>query len=177
VAMMDDLISVSEIARAHSRRRQSVHKIIKRLGLDTRRFRSDDARGQEAVHITRTDYALLAAELVAEPVDEAASDDEITDWRGILYIVQLEPSLDPGRFKIGFTNSIEDRLKAHRTSAPFATALRHWPCRLLWEKTAIEAITQDCEKLHTEVFRAIDIATMIERADRFFALMPRLKVE
>ncbi|MBU2583461.1 MAG: hypothetical protein KJ622_17260 [Alphaproteobacteria bacterium] len=51
--MPDDLISISEIARTHSRHRSVVHKIIKRLGLETLRLRSDEVRGQVALHITR----------------------------------------------------------------------------------------------------------------------------
>ena len=174
--MADDLISVSEIAKAHSRHRSALHKIIKRLGLETRRIRSDEARVQEAAYITQADYVLLRIELESEAGEEL-TDEESAEWRGLLYVIQLEPQFDPGRFKIGFTNSIDDRLKSHRTSAPFAKALRQWPCKLLWEKTAIEAITDGCERLHTEVFRAGDIAVVIEQAEPFFRLMPKLTAE
>ena len=174
--MADDLISVSEIAKVHSRHRSALHKIIKRLGLETRRIRSDEARGQEAAYITQADYALLRIELQSEPGEEP-TEEKSAEWRGLLYIIQLEPELDPGRFKIGFTASIDDRLKSHQISAPFANALCQWPCKLLWEKTAIEAITAGCERLHTEVFRAADIALVTEQAESFFRLMPKLASE
>ncbi|MEZ5851202.1 MAG: GIY-YIG nuclease family protein [Hyphomicrobiaceae bacterium] len=171
--MSDDLISVTEIAKTHSRHRSVLHKIIKRLGIETRRIRSEEARGQETVYITLTDYSLLKAEIEYEQ-DGDLTDETAAEWRGFLYIVQLEPQLDPGRFKIGFATSVEDRLKSHKTSAPFATVVRQWPCKLLWEKTAIEGITQECEKLHTEVFRTSDFEIVIARAEGFFALMPKL---
>lgn len=174
--MSDDLISISEIAIAHARHKSSVHKTIKRLGINTHRFRTDGARGQEALHIAREDYALLIAEF--EPQGVTDSTNEETDgWRGFLYIIQLEPELDPGRFKIGFAGTVDDRLRSHRTSAPFAALVRQWPCKRLWEQTAIESITQNCEKLHTEVFRTDGIEALgevLELADRFFLIMPKL---
>lgn len=171
--MSDEIISVTEIARAHSRHRSVLHKIIKRLGIETRRIRSEEARGQEAVYITRADYELLKTELDTS-ASESAAEDDTSEWRGYLYIIQLEPDLDPGRFKIGFATSVDDRLRSHKTSAPFAKVVRHWPCKLLWEKTAIEAITTECVRLHTEVFRTDDVARVLARADGFFALMPKL---
>lgn len=171
--MSDDVISISEIARTHSRHRSVVHKIIKRLGLETLRLRNDETRGQEALHISRDDYKILIAEFENQS-DCEVPDEEAADWRGFLYIMLLEPELDPGRFKIGFAGTVEDRLRAHRTSAPFATLVRQWPCKLLWEKTAIESITRDCEKLHTEVFRTNAIQDVLDRADCFFEVMPSL---
>lgn len=171
--MPDELISVTEIAKTHARHRSVLHKIIKRLGIETRRIRSEEARGQEAVYITLADYSLLKAEIEYEQ-DSDLPDEETAEWRGFLYIVQLEPQFDPGRFKIGFATSVEDRLKSHRTSAPFAKVVRQWPCKLLWEKTAIESITRDCERLHTEVFRTSDIEIVLAQAESFFDLMPKL---
>jgi hypothetical protein len=171
--MSDELISVTQIAKAHSRHRSVLHKIIKRLGIETRRIRSEEARGQEAIYITFADYSLLKDEIEYEQ-DGDFPDEETAGWRGFLYIVQLEPKFDPGRFKIGFATSVEDRLKSHRTSAPFAKTVQHWPCKLFWEKTAIESITRECEKLHTEVFRTSNFEILIARADSFFDLMPKL---
>ena len=48
---------------------------------------------------------------------------------------------------------------------------------MLWEKTAIECVTDGCERLHTEVFRVDSIDTVIEKCDKFFGLMPSLSSE
>ncbi|MDE0130191.1 MAG: hypothetical protein OXQ86_11615 [Gammaproteobacteria bacterium] len=85
-----------------------------------------------------------------------------------------EPELDPSRFKLGFSTDVAERLRHHRVSAPFAQLVRTWPCKALWEKTAIDSIADGCEQLGTEVFRTDSIQEIIERADRFFALMPPL---
>jgi hypothetical protein len=85
----------------------------------------------------------------------------------------LEPEFDPGRFKVGFATSVEDRLRKHKTSAPLSKLIKLWPCKLLWEKTIIDCVTDNCEQIHTEVFRCKDIKIIEERCDRIFELMPR----
>ena len=94
--------------------------------------------------------------------------------QSVFYLILLEPEFDPGRFKLGFTADIDERIRSHRTVAPLLKVVKTWPCRLTWEKTAIDCITAYCEQIHTEVFRADDIQQVIERADKFFKLMPRL---
>jgi len=87
-------------------------------------------------------------------------------------VVQLEPTHDRGRFKVGFTTDIDGRLRHHRCSAPFAQCVRTWPCRRTWERAAIDCVTIGAEQLHTEVFRVDSIHVVIERTDEFFGVMP-----
>ena len=171
--MSDELISVSEIAKLHARHRSAIHKVITRLRIETKLIRSEVARGQKAIFISREDYELLKTEIESDQV-RVVGTIEAPDWNGFLSIMQLEPEFDPGRYKIGFATSVEDRLRSHRTSAPFATVVRWCPCKLMWEKTAIESITRNCKKLHTEVFRTADIIRVVERGERFFEVMPKL---
>ena len=65
-------------------------------------------------------------------------------------------------------------MRHHKVSAPNSELLQTWPCKALWEKTAIDCIADGCEQLGPEVFRAKDIQDIIDQADRFFALMPTL---
>ena len=65
-----------------------------------------------------------------------------------------------------------ERLRALRCSAPFATVVQSWPCRQLWEKTAIDCAAVGCERLHTEVFRAGSLVQVVAKCERFFAIMP-----
>jgi hypothetical protein len=90
----------------------------------------------------------------------------------VFYLIQLEPDFDPGRFKIGFAASLPERLRHLRCSAPFAAVLKTWPCRRLWEKTAIDCVSAGCERLHTEVFRTASLDEVVGRCDGFFAIMP-----
>jgi len=98
----------------------------------------------------------------------------ILNTRAETAVIQLEPNYDPSRFKVGFTTEIDGRLRKHRCSAPFAQCLKTWPCRRTWERAAIDCVTDGCEQLHTEVFRAVSLENVAARAEAFFSVMPAL---
>lgn len=174
--MSEDLISIPDIARLHARHKSVVHKVVRRHGIETHLLRSgSETHGQRVLYIRRGDYERIVAELARlDKADEGdtETESEVEATSGVFYVVLLEPTLDPGRFKVGFATSIDERLRKHRTSAPFATVVKAWPCKLLWEKTAIDCVTVGCERLHTEVFRSDDVAAVVARADAFFGMMP-----
>ena len=93
---------------------------------------------------------------------------------GFFYLIQLEPEHDPKRFKVGFTTELQERLRKHLCSAPFAKYVKHWPCRRGWERTATDCITNRCDHLREEVYRASSLVDVIGIAERFFTLMPTL---
>jgi hypothetical protein len=106
--------------------------------------------------------------------DEDGTDAAIAE-QGVFYLLQLEPDHDPGRFKVGFATSLPERLRTLKCSAPFIAVLATWPCKNLWEKTAIDCVTQGCERLYTEVFRTDSIDVVRQKCERFFELMPKDK--
>ena len=168
-----NLISLGEIAVNHGRHSQSVHKFVRRLGIETVKVKDANARGQKVSCITMEDYARLEQLLTNSPPgypDRAVS-------HGSFYLALLEPDLDPGRFKVGFATDVDERIRRHKTVAPLLTKVREWPCKLLWEKTAIECVTYGCEQLYTEVYRTSDIKSVIGQAEKFFRLMPQLTEE
>ena len=173
--MDENLISVIDAATQLGTRKQQVFKIIKRLGLSTTKQRSSSHKNQVISYITRDDLDLIIRHLAAaKPENEGGGEASSTFQvdRGVFYLIQLEPEHDPGRLKVGFASNLPERLRDHRCSAPFATVVGTWPCRLLWERTAVDCVTQSCERIHTEVYRTGDISQVENRGDRFFALMP-----
>ena len=176
--MEKELISVidaaSQLGMTH---KQTMFKIIKRLGISTVKQRNSSSRNQLISYITQNDLHLIRQHLSeATPIitgGEASPEPQID--RGVFYLIQLEPEHDPGRFKVGFASNLSERMRTHRCSAPLAGLLASWPCRPLWEKTAIDCVTQSCEQIHTEVFRTDDIARVQERCEHFFALMPKIE--
>lgn len=180
--MTEDMISVKEFAEANGLRRQTVFKVLKRLGIEASKSRGGSQnRGQIISYITEHD-ARLVIEAVASSRnfqnDQEGEETGIPDAAlydiGVFYLLCLEPEHDPNGFKVGFASNLTERLRQLRCSAPYTQVLKTWPCRRLWEKTAIECVTDGCERLHTEVFRADSLETVEERCARFFALMPQL---
>ncbi|MCX7427004.1 MAG: hypothetical protein NTW96_15435 [Planctomycetia bacterium] len=180
--MNDERISVIDAASELGLRKSALFKILGRLGIETRIERSDkpDHKGQAIAHISLHDFEPLSQELASKNAASSTSESETIDAEyvpveaGVFYLIQLEPQHDPGRFKVGFVVSISERLRSHRCSAPFATLVRTWPCRRVWERTAIECVTSRCERLHTEVFRTDDLDAVAARCDQFFSIMPEV---
>ena len=167
----EPLISIIEIAQIHGRRKQIVHKIVGRLGLRVHSVVAKNTRGQKASHITVRDYETHRQRFETKAIGtENASGVGQAD--AVFYVILTEPRLDPGRFKLGFSANVSERLRSHRTSAPFSELVRTWPCKALWEKTAIDCIAAGCEQVGPEVFRTEDIQGVIWRANQFFKLMP-----
>jgi hypothetical protein len=173
--MRDDLISVIDVSNHHGKRKQTVFKVLKRLGIEPKKIRSSTSRGQFIAYITQDEFHRVSLELQASSVEdelEQETDAFTNAEEGVFYLIQLEPDFDPQRFKLGFAASMSERLRALRCSAPFARVVRVWPCRRLWEKTAMDCISSDCERLHTEVFRAVSLDEVMAKCERFFAMMP-----
>ena len=172
--MENDLITVSQLASDLGKQKQHIFKVLNRLGIERKLKKSAAARGQKVAYVTTEDYKRVK-EYFSVVESEASETIVDSDTGGVFYLIQLEPEHDPGRFKLGFATNIEERLRSHKTAAPFSKVLKTWPCKLLWEKTAIDCATQGCEQLHTEVFRSESVKEVQARCDQFFALMPEIR--
>ena len=179
--MSEDLISVIDVARQTGRRKASIFKVLKRLSIEPTKMRSSASRGQLISYINIEEFHRVLSEMES-PVNLDIEVDErnesvpeiLLTEQGFFYLLMLEPNHDPGRFKVGFAANLSERLRALRCSAPFAKVIHTWPCKRLWEKTAIECVTEGCSRLHTEVFRTQSLESIKEKCEKFFELMPRL---
>ncbi len=167
---MKEDITVSDAADAVGIQKQALFKVLKRMGLQTIKRKSDQHRGQTVSYLSHADFEFLTNNYAPATTGGGNTNGATDD--GWFYLIQLEPEHDPGRIKLGFAVNLNDRLRQHRCAAPFAAVLDSWPCRSLWEKTVIDCVSQDCEQLHTEVFRTEDIDHVRRKCEAFFELMP-----
>ncbi len=180
--MTENLISVKQFAEANGLLRPTVFKVLKRLGIEPSKSRGGSQnRGQTISYITMHDARLVLEALASSRNFQNEQEGEETEFPdaalydiGVLYLLRLEPEHDQNRFKVGFASNLNERLRQLRCSAPYTRVVKTWPCRRLWEKTAIECVTDGCERLHTEILRALSLETIEERCAQFFALMPQL---
>jgi hypothetical protein len=170
------IIAISDAAARLGKRKKHLFKVIDRLRIAKRFEKSATARGQKVAYIAEQDFEALE-EYFASSGDVVQEHTNDSQTGGVFYLIQLEPEHDPSRFKLGFATNLEERLRAHKTSAPYSTVIKTWRCKLLWEKTAIESISRGCEKIHTEVFRGVSIETILDRCEQFFALLPNVDGE
>ena len=177
----DQMISVIEAGRQLERRKSTIFKVMKRLGIHAQKRRDSNHGNQFAAYLTHADFVRVKEALIAAISDrsrEGEIDNEdafISAEIGVFYLIQLEPDHDPLRFKVGFAANINERLRALRCSAPFSMVVKSWPCRRLWEKTAIDCVTFGCHRLHTEVFRCSSLEIVIAKCEQFFGMMPSIQ--
>ena len=163
-------VAIRDIAAWHGVRRQAVHRIVKRFKIEPIQLRSEEAKGQRVSYITQDEYDRIKATLDGLVEQDAAAQ---SGADSVFYLLLPEPSSDPSRFKVGFAVDVKERVRHFRTIAPFTKLVKTWPCKALWEKTAIDSVTHGCERIHTEVFRSDAIEEVVYRADKFFELMPK----
>ena len=158
--------------------KQTIFKIIRKLKIIPIKHKHSQHRGQAISYITKEDLGRLteyfSSKKTSGKTDIESNSYDLTDI-GVFYLIQLEPDHDPSRFKVGFASTMNERLRQHRCSAPYAKVMGSWPCRRLWEQTAIDCVTADCEKIHTEVFKTADIENVKTKCFNFFNLMPEIK--
>ncbi len=179
---MQERIAIVDLADDLQIRKQRIFKILKRLNIRPTQRREQSRGNQNVATVSMADAAAIRTEILKSSGAPVGGNSPLnggaavfySDDVGFFYVIQLEPDHDPGRFKVGFTMDLEGRLQKHRCSAPFSTYLNTWPCKRVWERAAIDCITEACEKLHTEVYRTNSLEQLRIRAGAFFSLMPKL---
>ena len=168
------LITFQEVATRCGIAKTTVFKIVERLGIQKHKRKSSERHGQHEACISEKDLERVRSDIRARRKSPSQDRPSPTSPEsGVFYLIQLEPELEPSRFKVGFSSNMDERLRKHKCIAPYAKVLKTWPCKSLWEKTAIDCITKECKQLHTEVFSTDSINTVIEEGDQFFGRMNR----
>src|SRR5207247_601344 len=103
---IDDRIAVIELAEQLQRRKQTVFKVLKRLGIHAVARREPQRRNQFVATLTQEEAA--AVQRALGPLSAPGPNSDFVppragDELGVFYVLQLEPAHDPGRFKVGFT--------------------------------------------------------------------------
>jgi hypothetical protein len=168
----DEFVSIKDIANRLGMDRSHARRYVKKLGYDFHQRRTPDSGGQLTLCVTSAEAGQIVNQRSEEgfiaPTVVAVSD------VGVFYVIQLVPDLDPKRLKLGFAESLEQRLLQHRTAAPTARVLRAWPCKRSWELTAMDALTRvGCLLILNEVFECDEPNALVERGDAFFSMLPR----
>lgn len=170
-----DYVSIKELARRLGMDRSHARRYVLRLGYSFHKRRTADSGGQLTLCVSSVEAEQIASQRAGQGYG-GATVVSVSDV-GVFYVIQLVPDLDPRRLKLGFAESLEQRLAQHRTAAPTARVLRAWPCKRIWEPAAIDAVTrQGCRLVLNEVFDCDDPEALIARGEGFFGLLPAPEV-
>lgn len=166
-----EYITLIHLAQEFGIDRSHVRKYVLKNGFSPVRIRTPESGGQQTLALTKGDAESVRALRQQQGFNHYSPTPNGTD--GFFYIVQVIPELSPNRVKLGFASNAQDRLEAHRTSAPTAILVKTWPCKRAWEVCAIASITRSgCKLVANEVYECDGIQNIIKRGDDFFRLMP-----
>ena len=169
--MADEFVSLKLLAPELGLDRSNMRKYALKVGVKPHKRRTPDSAGQLTLAVTAAEAEFLRTKRREQGFLEASR--PVSPEVGSFYIIQLVPDLDPHRLKFGFADAIQCRLAQHRTSAPTAQVVKTWPCRRAWEGTVIDGLTAGaCRLILNEVYECDDLATVVERGDAIFALLP-----
>jgi hypothetical protein len=167
----DDYVSIKDLANRSGMDRSHARRYVLKLGYSFHKRRTPGSGSQLTLWVTSAE----ADEIASQRADKgftASTVVAISDV-GFFYVIQLVPDLDSRRLKLGFADSLEQRLSQHRTAAPTVRVLRAWPCKRSWELTAIDAITREgCRLILNEVFECDELEILVKRGDTFFSMLP-----
>ncbi len=167
---MTDHILLSELAQEWGLDKSNARKYVLKQGFDFVRVRGNDPSHQLVLALTQSDAEMVREQRTREGYN--GKEPVINGW-GYFYIVQVAPDLDESRIKLGYATDYKRRVAAYRTLSPTAKLFMVWPCRSIWERTAIDSITRiDCISTGGETYTCSDLTALCKRGHDFFSLLP-----
>ena len=172
---MPDFMTFQEMADKLSIGIDTVRRTVRRLNLTIRKEKTPTSKGSIVYCLGIDDANALMSYF--EKRDTSASE-ESTDETGLqrfgyFYIIQLVPEAIPNRVKIGYTDTLDTRLREHQTAAPTAKYLGHWRCKRAWDQAAMDCVTREgCRLVMNEVYEG-EVEGFLNRAEVFFSIMPK----
>lgn len=173
--MSQEYVLLSVLASEWGIDKSNARKYVLRHGYDFMRVRGEDRTHQAVLALKAEDAELLREIRLQEGFSNGTDSRPVENGVGVLYLVQIMPDADPSRIKLGYASDANRRLASYRTISPSATITKTWPCRVSWEKAAIDSLTAEyCTLIGGEVYQCTDIEGVIQRGNRFFSCMPSL---
>ena len=176
---MDKYITFYEIAEEAGCGVDTIRRNSKKLNLEIVKTKTASSSGALLNCLSRDDANALINFFEKRKEGKLAKDaSDISLQRfGFFYLIQLVPEALPNRFKIGYTDNLEQRLNSHRTAAPTSVLIKSWPCKRSWDYAAMDSITRvNCVHVLNEVYEG-ELSGFIERGDSFFINLPSNEAE
>lgn len=166
-----DYISIKQLASELGMDKSHARRYILNLGIQPHKRRTPESQNQKTLAVFTDEAEIIVNRRREEGFIKFNK--AISSEIGFFYVIQLIPELDSKRIKLGFADSLDQRLNAHRTAAPIVQLLKSWPCRRTWEATVIDYLTSiECRSILNEVFECDNIYALVDRGDTLFSLLP-----
>jgi len=169
---MSNYITLAQLATELGMDRSNLGKYIRANGFSFTKIRTKESNNQLTLALTEGDAESIRQ--LRTSLGFHSNPKPIENGDGYFYVIQVVPDLDTNRVKLGFASNVNARLATYKTSSPSATLLKSWPCRVSWERAAMDSITRaGCSQIGIEVFTCDDLDRLVRNGDSFFKIMPK----
>jgi len=155
--MNRDYFSIAECANLLNMDRSHLLKAIKggkygAIAIDLRRDR--DKQNQKVATISKESFEVIKNMRGSEGF---GSEKVVKSTRGVFYIIQTNPHHIPSRYKFGFTNDLDNRVRSYKSVCPNMRIVEKYPCDLIHELPLLKMVQKYGERVGQEVFEIKDI--------------------
>ncbi|MBN2015044.1 MAG: GIY-YIG nuclease family protein [Candidatus Altiarchaeota archaeon] len=160
--MNNDFISIGECAKLLNIDRSHLLKYIKagKFGPIQLEFRRDkDKQNQKVATISKKDFKLIKKIREQEGFGNSKI---VKSTKGHFYVVQTNPDSIPSRYKFGFTNDLDNRIRSYKSVCPNLKIVATFPCDSIHELPLIKMVSKYGKRAGQELFEIKDINTVIK---------------
>ena len=170
---METPVPLRDLAGELGMDRSHLRKFVLGLGIEPLRVRTEASGNQLTLAVTAQDAAWVReARQSAGFARNATRLALVANGTGYLYVVCMDREARASRVKIGFTVSLDDRMRDYRIANPGADLVCSWPARRSWEGAARDSLTVEADHVSGEVYDCADLDGLEKRGDAFFRVMP-----
>ncbi len=173
----DELIPVWKIAEELKLDRSHLLKGIKsrKYGLIELKFiRDRNKQNQEVVAIAKRDYDIIKNYRIDNGFGEKGIITSATD-KGFFYIIQTNPDSIPNRYKFGFTNDIDNRIRSYKSVCPNMKIIDKFECNTFHEQPLLRMVSKYGKRIGQELYEIDNIDLIIKEIKEVLdKLMPQI---
>ncbi len=155
--MGEEYVSIGDCADLLNMDRSHLLKAIKadkyeHITIELRRDRNK--QNQKVATISKADFELIKKYRESEGF---GSEKVVKSTKGVFYIIQTNPHNIPLRYKFGFTNDLDNRIRSYKCVCPNMKIIEKYPCDSIHELPLLKMIQKYGKRIGQELFEVGDI--------------------
>ena len=158
--MSEEYVSIGECADLLNMDRSNLLKAIKsgKYGHITLELRRDrNKQNQKVTTISKEDFETIKKYRESEGY---GTEKVVKSTKGVFYIIQTNPHDIPLRYKFGFTNDLDNRIRSYKSVCPNMKIIEKYPCDSIHELPLLKMIQKYGKRVGQELFEVKDIETI-----------------
>ncbi len=155
--MSQEYVSIGECADLLNMDRSHLLKAIKacKYGQISLEFRRDrNKQNQKVATISKEDFEIIKQSRESEGFGTAKV---VRSTKGVFYIIQTNPHNISQRYKFGFTNDLDNRIRSYKSVCPNMKIIEKYPCDSIHELPLLKMMQKYGKRVGQELFEVKDI--------------------